>query len=56
MANKPAKSQSGGNVTVERSGARSVNLGRILSSPEGQKQLRQVGQIQSSMASKGRKK
>lgn len=56
MAKKSSKSGSGNNVTVERSGARSVNLGRIISSPQGRKQLRQVGRIQSSLASKGQKK
>ena len=56
MTNKATKSRSSGNVTVERNGARSVNLGRVLSSPQGREQLRQVGEIQKSQAPRGQKK
>ena len=56
MANKATKSRSSSNVTVERSGARSVNLGRVLTSTQGREQLRQVGRIQESLAPRSRKK
>ena len=40
----------GSTVTVERSGARSVNLGQVLSSDRGREQLRQIQKIQDRQA------
>ena len=56
MTNEKTKSRSSDNVTVERSGARSVNLGQVLTSTHGREQLRQVGKIEESQAPRSRKK
>jgi hypothetical protein len=53
MTNEASKSRSGGSVTVERNGARSVDLGRVLNTPRAQEQLKQISQIQRNQSDRG---
>jgi hypothetical protein len=53
MSSKVVKERSGRSVTVERSGARSVNLGKVLNTPRAREQLRQIGNIQRNQPDRG---
>ena len=46
-------SSAGSTVTVEPSGARSVNLGQVLKSPRAREQLEQIQKIQDRQANRG---
>ena len=46
-------SPAGSTVTVDKNGARSVNLGQVLNSERAREQLRQIQQIQERQVNRG---